>query len=63
MQKAYFVYPDYDETEKGLKRIKEIKDDLENGGYEINADHTETRSLAVVAFIILSEIWERRNEE
>lgn len=63
MQKAYFVYPDYDETEKGLKRIKDIKDDLENGGYEINADHTETRSLAVVAFIILSEIWERRNEE
>lgn len=63
MQKAYFVYPDYEETEKGLKRIKEIKQALENGGYEINADFTETKSLATVAYIILSEIWERRNEE
>ncbi len=63
MQRAYFVYPNYEETEKGLKRIKEIKQALENGGYEINADYTETKSLATVAYIILSEIWERRNEE
>lgn len=63
MQKAYFVYPDYNETEKGLKRIKEIKNQLESGGYEINADYTETKSLATVAYIILSEIWERRDEE
>ena len=63
MQKAYFVYPDYDDAEKGLARIVEIKTELENGGYEINADYTETKSLATVAYIILKEILDRRNEE
>lgn len=63
MQKSYFVYPDYDNAEKGLARIIEIKTELENGGYEINADYTETKSLATVAYIILKEILDRRNEE
>lgn len=63
MQRAYFVYPSYPEAEKGLARIKEIKNSLISGGYEINADYTETKSLADVAIIILTEILDRRDEK
>lgn len=56
MQKAYFVHPNYEEAQTGLARIKEIKEGLADGGYEINADFTETKSLADVAIIILTEI-------
>ncbi len=60
MQRAYFVYPNYPEAEKGLARIKSLKENLLNGGYEINADYTETKSLMDVAIIILTEIIDRR---
>ena len=63
MQKAYFVYPNFDEAEKGLAEIKALKADLETGGYEINADYTETMSLCDVAIIILTEILDRREEK
>lgn len=63
MQKAYFVFPDYDESEKGFRRVCELKDTLDAGGFEINADFVETKSLVTVAYIILKEILERRNEE
>ena len=63
MQKAYFVFPDYDESEKGFRRVCELKDALDAGGFEINADFVETKSLVTVAYIILKEILERRNEE
>lgn len=63
MQKAYFVFPDYDEAEKGFKRVSELKDMLDAGGFEVNADFVETKSLVTVAYIILKEILERRNEE
>lgn len=63
MQKAYFVFPDYDESKKGFRRVCELKDMLDAGGFEINADFVETKSLVTVAYIILKEILERRNEE
>ncbi len=63
MQKAYFIYPDYDEAEKGLKRITELKTQLETGGYEITAAYVETKSLVTVAYIILTEILERKDTE
>ncbi|MCH5195068.1 MAG: L-aspartate oxidase [Oscillospiraceae bacterium] len=63
MQRSYFVYPDYPEAEKGLKRINELRAELENGKYEINTDYTETSSLADVAFIILTEILTDKNTE
>ncbi len=63
MQKAYFVFPDYDEAEKGFRRVCELKDMLDAGKFEINADYVETKSLVTVAYIILKEILERRNEE
>ena len=63
MQRAYFIYPDYDEAEKGLERITELKDMLENGGYEINAAYVETKSLVTVAYIILTEVMQRKDNE
>ncbi len=56
MQKSYFVTPDYEEAEKGLKRITELKKQLETGGYEITSDFVETKSLVTVAYIILTEV-------
>ena len=63
MQKSYFIHPDYDEAEKGLKRMTELKEQLENGGYEITAQYVETKSLVTVAYIILTEVMERKDTE
>lgn len=59
MQKAYFVHPNYEEAEKGLKRITELKDDLDNGGYAVTPEYVETKSIATCAFIILTEVMQR----
>ncbi len=63
MQKAYFITPNYDEAEKGLARIKELKELVYSGGFEITADYVETKSLVTVAYIILSEVIERKDEK
>lgn len=63
MQKAYFVFPNYDEAEKGLKRITELKKQLENGGYAITPEFVETKSIVTCAYIILSEVLERKDEK
>ena len=63
MQKSYFVFPNYEEAEKGFSRIAELKALLEDGGFEITADYAETKSLVTVAYIILKEVIERKNEE
>ena len=63
MQKAYFIYPDYPEAEKGLRRITELKNMLKTGGYAITAQYVETKSLVTVAYIILTEILERKDAE
>lgn len=63
MQKAYFVFPDYDEAEKGFARVSELKEMLDSGGFEVNADFVETKSLVTVAYIILKEILERKDEQ
>ncbi len=63
MQRAFFIHPDYDEAEKGLARITELKNMLETGGYEITAAYVETKSLVTVAYIILTEILERKDTE
>lgn len=63
MQKSYFVHPDYDEAEIGLQRISDLKAQLENGGYAVTPDYVETRSIVTCAYIILTEVMRRRNEE
>ena len=61
MQKSYFIYPDYSEAENGLKRITELKNDLESGRYAVNPDFVETKSVVTCAYIILSEVLHDKN--
>ncbi|MCH5324814.1 MAG: FAD-binding protein [Eubacterium sp.] len=56
MQKSYFVLPDYEQAQKNLGRVEELKDMLYNGGYEITPDYIEAKSLTTVAYIILGEV-------
>ncbi len=63
MQKAYFIYPDYDEAAKGLKRISELKDMLGSDEWEVTPDFVETKSIVTCAYIILKEILERKDEQ
>lgn len=56
MQRSYFVVPDYVEASKDIKRVTELKDLLDNGGFEVTPDYIEAKSLTTVAYIILSEV-------
>ncbi len=56
MQKAHFVIPDPAEAEKGLRRVTELKEMLENGDYKVNKDYVQALSLITVAYIILKEV-------
>ena len=57
MQKAYFVLPNISELGPGLEKVTEIKDMLYNGNFKIDKDYVEAKSLATVAYIVLSEAW------
>ena len=63
MQSAYFIYPKYPEIERGLERIKELKKLLEEGGFAVTSDYVETHSLVICAYIILSELMNRKDEQ
>ena len=41
---------------KDIKRVTELKDLLDNGGFEVTPDYIEAKSLTTVAYIILSEV-------
>ena len=63
MQKSYFIYPDYPEAEKGLKRITELKNELDSGGWAVTPDFVETKSIVTCAYIILNEVIERKDDK
>jgi L-aspartate oxidase len=56
MQKAYFVIPNMQEAVAGFERISEIKHMLEAGGYAVDSNYVEAKSLATVAYLILKEV-------
>ena len=56
MQESYFVIPEPEMMPGNLERITEILTDIISGGYEINRDFVEARSLATVAAIVLREV-------
>ena len=58
MQEAHFVIPKPAAVAPGLRRVKEIKAQLEQGGYAITPDWVEACSLATVAALILQEVLE-----
>ena len=56
LQNCYFVIPDKKAAAEGFKRVKEIRDDLINGGYLVDADFVLAKSIVTVAYIILGEV-------
>ena len=56
LQNCYFVIPDKKAAADGFKRVKEIRDDLINGGYLVDADFVLAKSIVTVAYIILGEV-------
>ena len=56
MQDNYFVIPNKEKLPEGFRRITEIRDQLLNGNYIVDADYVEAKSLATVAYIILKEV-------
>ncbi len=63
MQDCHFVIKKPEAVPANLARAREILDDLLNGGYEINRDFIEARSLAQVAVIILEEVLSENDSE
>ncbi len=59
MQEAFFVLPNDEKIEPGLKRANEIRNILKDGDYKITIEYCEALSLATVASIILTEIYEK----
>ena len=53
MQRAYFVIPDPNAAEKGLRKIKEINERIEKGGFAVTPQLVEAKSLSKIAEIIL----------
>ena len=56
IQNSYFVDLDTEVAEKGFKRITEIKNLLEAGGFAVDVDYVEAKSLATIAYLILEEL-------
>lgn len=55
MQSAYFVMPNVLEIPSALERVTQIKDMLEKGNFIKNQNYVEAKSLATVAYIVLTE--------
>lgn len=56
MQESYFVMPDKIAAAEGFKRVKEMRDDLLNGKYFVDADYVLAKSIVTIAYIILGEV-------
>jgi L-aspartate oxidase len=56
LQNCYFVIPDKKAAAEGFRRVREIRDDLINGGYRVDADFVLAKSIVTVAYIILGEV-------
>lgn len=63
MQECHFVIKKPEAVPANLERAKEILRDLTEGGYEINRDFVEARSLATVAVIVLEEVMKENDTE
>ena len=56
LQDVYFVNPKFDKIEAAYNRVDEIITDLVTQKYEITTNYVDTRSIAIVAGIILQEV-------
>ncbi len=55
MQQNYFVIPNVKGLMEGLEEVSDILAVLDSGSFAIDRDYVEARSLATVAYIILTE--------
>ncbi len=62
MQKAYFVLPNVKELGPGLEKVTQIKNMLYKEDYRLDKDLVEARSLATVAYIVLTEAFKIATE-
>lgn len=56
MQNCHFVIPDKKEAASGFQRVEEIRNNLLNGGYYVDSDYVEAKSLVTTAYIILKDV-------
>lgn len=56
MQRSHFVIPDKKAAAEGFRRVEEMRMDLLNGGYYVDADYVLAKSIVTVASIILDEV-------
>ncbi len=56
MQLSYFVIPDKDKAEQGLRQIEDMYARLHSGKFAVTRDFIEAKSLCSVARIILKEV-------
>lgn len=63
MQNTYFVIPNTQQLETGLARIREIRNNLEKGEFVHDRDYVEARSLATVAFLVLTDALEKLEDK
>lgn len=56
MQHTHFVLPNPQGVPGGLARTREILNQIKSGGYALNCDFVEAKSLATVACIILEDV-------
>ncbi len=56
MQQSHFVIPDKQAAAEGFRRIEEIRNTLLSGGYRVDTNFVEAKSLVTVAYIILKEV-------
>lgn len=58
LQNCHFVIPDKKAAAEGFRRVREIRENLINGGYLVDADYVLAKSIVTMAYIILSEVME-----
>ncbi len=58
MQEAYFVVPDLEKARAGLGEVRKMLELLNHHPFKLDRDLVETKSMAVVASIILQEVLE-----
>lgn len=56
MQRAHFVIPDKTAALEGFERLREIRQKIEDGHYQITPDYVLARSLTTVAYLMLKEM-------
>lgn len=61
--RAWFVIPNYEAVQEGLKQAKKILQNLKSEDYEITPDYLEAKSIATICTLLLNEVVQKVPEE